>query len=121
MPTTYHTPFSVFFWPQALPRIIITLITALDHGLTPARRQRLIEELDLSAQTLQRWRLWWHKQIPTTGHWRSLAGLFSPPIDTTGLPGTLLGRVPGNDLLTRSVQLLMLIKPLTTSLQVRVM
>lgn len=109
------TPPSVrFLGRRAYLGIIVTLVMALEHGLSPQRRQRLIDVLDLSAQTLHRWRVWWHQQVPPSRCWRKLAGLFSPPIHTPELPGALLGRLLGEDLPARLVQLLNLISPLTT-------
>jgi hypothetical protein len=109
------TPPSVrFLGRKAYLGIIITLVSALENGLSPQRRRRLINELDLSAQTLHRWRIWWLHQVPPSRCWRKLAGLFSPAINTPELPGALLGRLLGEDLLARLVQLLNLISPLTT-------
>ena len=109
------TPSSVrFLGRKVYLGIIITLVSALENGLSPRRRRRLIDGLDLSAQTLHRWRVWWRKQVPPSRCWRRLGGLFSPPIDAQGLPGALLGRLRGEDLPTRVLQLLSLISPLTT-------
>ena len=109
------TPPSVrFLGRKAYLGIIVTLALALENGLSPRRRRRLIDELDLSAQTLHRWRVWWRQQVPPSRCWRKLAGLFSPPIKPSELPGALLGRLLGEDLSTRLVQLLSLISPLTT-------
>ena len=110
------TPASVrFLGRKVYLGILITLISALEHGLTPTRRQRLIDELELSAQTLYRWRCWWTAQLPMTRHWRSLAGLFSPPLDTATLPSSLLHQLQGELLGERIKQLLVLIRPVTTS------
>jgi len=109
------TPPSVrFLGRKVYLGIIITLVSALENGLSPQRRRRLIDALDLSAQTLYRWRIWWRQQVPPSRCWRKLAGLFSPPINTPELPGALLGRLLGEDLPARLVQLLNLISPLTT-------
>ena len=37
---------------------VITLICALEQGLTPRRRARLFDELDLWPQTFARWQTW---------------------------------------------------------------
>lgn len=113
------TPASVRFLGRKLyPGIVITLITALKHGLTPSRRQLLIDELDLSTQTLYRWHCWWTRQLPLSRHWRALAGLFSPPIDITTLPGSLLCRLQGESLTERLQQLLVLVRPMTSTTEV---
>ena len=54
------TPPSVrFLGRKVYLGVIVILITALEHGLTPKRRQGLIEALDIWPQTLSRWRQWW--------------------------------------------------------------
>ena len=111
-----HTPASVrFLGRKAYLGVIVVLLTALHHGLTEARRRQLIEELDVPAQTLWRWRRWWRERFVATRCWRALAGQFIPPIGTDSLPGSLLERLAGRILSERLVQLLVLISPVTTS------
>jgi len=101
-----HTPASVrFLGRKVYLGVIVVLLTALNHGLSEARRRRLIEELDVPLQTLWRWRRCW----------RAVAGQFIPPIDADTLPGALLERLSGSSLSERLVQLLVLICPVTTS------
>ena len=95
--------------------VIVVLITALHHGLTDQRRNRLIEELAIPAQTLWRWRRWWRERFVATRWWRALAGQFIPPIATDRLPGSLLERLTARALSERLVQLLILLSPVTTS------
>jgi len=110
------TPASVrFLGRKVYLGVIVVLLTALHHGLTEARRRRLIEELDISAQTLWRWRRWWREQFVQMRCWRALAAQFIPPIDADTLPGALLERLTGSGLSERLVQLLVLICPVTTS------
>jgi hypothetical protein len=111
-----HTPASVrFLGRKVYLGVIVVLLTALHHGLTEARRRRLIEELDVPAQTLWRWRRWWRERFVQTRCWRALAGRFIPPMTTNDLPGSLLGRLTAGEISKRLVQLLMLIAPVTTS------
>jgi len=110
------TPASVrFLGRKVYLGVIVVLLTALHHGLTEARRRRLIEELGISAQTLWRWRRWWREQFVQMRCWRALAAQFIPPIDADMLPGALLERLTGSGLSERLVQLLVLICPVTTS------
>jgi hypothetical protein len=95
--------------------VIVVLITALNHGLSASRRQRLIETLGVCVQTLHRWQQWWREQFVQTRCWRGLAGQFLPPILTAHLPSALLERLSGNALSERVVQLLVLIAPSTTA------
>jgi len=111
-----HTPASVrFLGRKVYLGVIIVLITALHHGLTDRRRSRLIEELDVPAQTLWRWRRWWRERFVQTRCWRGVVGQLIPPIGTDNLPASLLERLAGRVLSERLVQLLMLISPVTTS------
>jgi hypothetical protein len=111
-----HTPASVrFLGRKVYLGMIVVLITALHHGLTEARRRRLIEELDVPLQTLWRWRHWWREQLLDSRCWKGLAGRFIPPIVTDSLPGSLLERLSGQTLSGRLVQLLVLIAPVTTA------
>jgi hypothetical protein len=110
------TPASVrFLGRKVYLSVIVVLITALHHGLTDQRRRRLIEALDVPAQTLWRWRRWWREQFLESRCWKGLAGQFIPPIVTNSLPGSLLERLTGRALSERLVQLLVLISPVTTS------
>lgn len=92
----------------------ITLISAGVHGLSPEQRAAVLDEQDISAQTLHRWRRWWTYYVPASAFWRSLSGWFSPPIQYKTLPGALLDRLKGSTLALRLRQLLSLICPLTT-------
>ena len=87
----------------------------MEHGLTPKRRKKLIEDLDLWPQTIYRWRQWWREIFPNSSCWRSEQGNFMPPIELEGLPGNLLGRLDGEDLSLRLCRLLLLLAPLTTT------
>ena len=94
---------------------IVVLLTALHHGLTPTRKQALIEQLDVSQQTLSRWRKWWLETFPASRCWQAETGNFIPPIDTTQLPGALLARLASPDGATRVTYLLLLLAPITTT------
>jgi hypothetical protein len=94
---------------------IVILITALEQGLPPKRRQWLIETLDIWPQTLSRWRKWWRETFPTSRCWQTQQGNFIPPVEIDRLPDALLGRLRGIDLRQRLCRLLMLLAPLTTA------
>ena len=62
-----RTPPSVrFLGRKVYLGVVVILITALEHGLTPRRRQWLIETLDLWPQTVSRWRRWWRERFPVS-------------------------------------------------------
>jgi len=60
----------------------IAQLSAQTEGLEKDQRAELIERLEVPQQTLHRWRHWWQKKLPASTLWRSLAGRFSPCINT---------------------------------------
>lgn len=110
-----RTPPSVrFLGRKVYLGVMVVLITALHHGLTPKRRRQLIESLDISPQTLSRWRRWWRETFAQSRCWRAESGCFMPPVEVGQLPGALLGRLTGERLPDRLYRLLALIAPVTT-------
>ncbi len=110
------TPSSVrFLGRKVYLGVIVILITAMQHGLSPKRRQRLIEALNIPPQTLYRWRKWWQEIFPTSRCWQAERGHYVPPITAGGLPDELLGRLEGKDLKTRLCRFLLLMVPVTTT------
>jgi hypothetical protein len=95
--------------------VIVVLVSALAHGLSSKRRQRLIDVLDVPAQTLWRWQCWWRGVFAEGPWWRVERAQFVPPVAACELPGALLGRLQGADLRERVVRLLWLIAPLSTT------
>ncbi len=93
---------------------LVVLVTALEHGLTPQRRQWLIENLDLWPQTLARWRKWWRETFVASRLWQAQRGNFMPPLNPAQLPGAVLGRLGGNDLQQRLCHLLVFLMPLSS-------
>lgn len=110
------TPASVrFLGRKVYLGVMVVLLTALHHGLTAQRRRRLIEQLDVPAQTLWRWRRWWRERFVQSRCWRALAGQLIPPLVSDRLPGSLLERLSGSALSERLVELLVLLSPVTTA------
>jgi len=110
------TPPSVrFLGRKVYLGVMVILITALEHGLSPKRRQWLIETLDIWPQTLSRWRRWWREAFPSSRCWQEHRGHFIPPVQTDQLPDALLSRLDGRDLRQRLCHLLLLLAPVTTT------
>ncbi len=109
------TPPSVrFLGRKVYLGVMVVLISALNHGLSAARKQRLIEQLGVTPQTLSRWRRWWREVFPTSRCWQAQTGVFMPPIDTTALPDALLARLSAPDIGIKVARLLLLLSPITT-------
>jgi hypothetical protein len=109
---TRATPPSLrFLGPKVYLGTVVTLVTAMQQGVTPARVQRLSEELGIDRRTLGRWRKWWLETF--AGPFRPTAmAAFMPPLDLTGVPAALLDRFAG-DLAEKLICLLRFLGPLT--------
>ena len=78
--------------------VVVVLVTAMAHGVTPRRATELRAELGVDRRTLARWRHWWQEHLPTSSFWREHRARFSPPVSADGLPGVLLDRfAPGGE------------------------
>jgi transposase-like protein len=54
------TPSSLrFLGPKVYLATAVTLVTAMQQGVTAARVQRLSADLGIDRRTLGRWRKWW--------------------------------------------------------------
>jgi len=93
----------------------ISQLSADTGALEKDQRMDLIERLNVPPQTLHRWRHWWQATLPVSALWKTLAGRFSPSVDTKWLPGQLLTRLSGADSGQRLIQLLQLLSPITTT------
>lgn len=110
------TPPSVrFLGRKVYLGIIVLLLTAMRHGLSVRRRQALIETLDISPQTLWRWRRWWQGTFPDSRCWQAEQGLFIPPIQADELPDALLERLTCKSPAVGACHVLRLVAPTTTT------
>jgi hypothetical protein len=74
---------------------VVTLISAMLLGTTPARLARLSAMPGIDRRALARWRTWWRSTF-TDGPFASVAkAALAPPLDIAGLPVSLLDRVAG--------------------------
>ena len=110
------TPPSVrFLGRKVYLGVLVVLISALEGGLSARRRRQLIDTLEVPAQTLWRWQQWWREVFAEGPWWRMARAQFIPPITPEGLPGKVLARLRGADLLERLVRMLWLIAPVSTT------
>jgi hypothetical protein len=111
---TRHTPASARFLGRRIYLgMIVVLATAMQQGPAPWRMSRLREELGVSRQTLERWREWWRAAFVESVFWKAAKAAFSPPVDESGAPRSLLDRF-GGDELERVAALLRFLSPLST-------
>jgi hypothetical protein len=74
---------------------VVTLISAMLLGTTPARLVRLSTVPGIDRRTLTRWRAWWRSTF-TDRHFAPIAkAAFMPPLEIAGLPVSLLDRFAG--------------------------
>ena len=107
------TPASlIFLGPRVYLAVIVTVITAMRCGVTPARMQRLKELVGVSRQTVLRWQHWWQELLPRTPLWRLACGALRLPVETCALPLSLLDEFIG-EAEARLIGLLRLLAPLT--------
>jgi hypothetical protein len=111
---TRHTPPSVrFLGRRVYLGAVVVLATAMQHGATPARAERLRELFGVSRETLARWREWWRSIFVESAFWKLAKARLSPPADEGGFPLSLLERF-GDDPQERLLRLLCFIQPLST-------
>ena len=91
---------------------VVTLISAMLLGTTPARLARLSAVPGIDRRTLARWRAWWRSSF-TDGPFAIVAkAALVPPLDIAGLPVSLLDRFAGG-LDQKHTALLRFLGPLT--------
>ena len=93
---------------------VVTLISAMRHGVTAARLRQLSAALGIDRRTVARWRSWWLSTFTAAeSALRPIAAAaFVPPVDLSTLPASLLGRFAGG-IEQKLVFLLRFIGPLT--------
>jgi hypothetical protein len=91
---------------------VVTLISAMLHGTTPARLARLSVVPEIDRRTLTRWRAWWRSTFTDSRFAPIAAATFMPPLQIAGLPVSLLDRFAGG-LVQQLTGLLRFLGPLT--------
>ncbi len=91
---------------------VVTLISAMLLGTTPARLARLSAVPGIDRRTLARWRAWWRSTFTESPFAPVARAAVAPPLDIAGLPVSLLERFAG-ELREQLVALLRFLGPLT--------
>ncbi len=91
---------------------VVTLISAMQLGITPSRLARLSVIPGLDRRTLARWGVWWRSSFTDSPFAPVAMAAMAPPIDIAALPVSLLERFAG-DLERRLLSLLRFLGPLT--------
>jgi hypothetical protein len=97
---------------------VLVLVSALRHGATPARVAKLRELVGASRRTIERWREWWQSGFVRSPFWKAVRGRLRKPVDKQTLPLSFLNAFSGRDEKARLIDLLRLLLPLSTPIQV---
>ena len=74
-----HTPPSVrFLGRRVYWGVVVVLVSAARHGLTPQRVRVLREALGIDRRTLERWREWWLETFVQSSFWKIARARFLP-------------------------------------------
>jgi hypothetical protein len=91
---------------------VVTLISAMLLGTTPARQARLSTVPGIDRRTLARWRAWWRSRFTDSRFATIAKAAFMPPLQIASLPVSLLERFAG-DIEQKLTGLLRFLGPLT--------
>jgi hypothetical protein len=88
-----NTPLSIrFMGRRVYAGFIVVLVSAMMHGLTPRRVERLMRVLGIKMDpiTLKRWRKWWLENFVESPFWKERRGRFMPVLDEGVMPVCLI-------------------------------
>ncbi len=94
--------------------VVVTLLTALRHGATGERVEKLRATVGVSGRTLERWRRWWLAEFTRTAFWKWARGRLRSPVEEWLLPLSLLECFSESRAEQRVIDLLRFILPITT-------
>ncbi len=86
-----HTPPSVrFLGRRVYHAVVVVLVSAAHHGITPERMRVLREALGIDRRTLERWREWWLETFVQSSFWKVARARLMPVICEKSLPLSLV-------------------------------
>jgi hypothetical protein len=93
--------------------VVVVLVAAAHHGITPERMRVLREALGIDRRTLERWRRWWLETFAQSPFWKVARARFMPLLSEKSLPLSL-GQAFQVALPGQLLQLLRFLSPITT-------
>lgn len=109
-----NTPPSVrFMGRRVYAGLVVVLVSAMIHGLTPERVKSLRQALGIDRRTLDRWRQWWLVTFLESSFWREARARFMPPLCIKTMP-LLLCQSFDIQRRDRLLDLLKFLAPMTT-------
>lgn len=110
-----HTPPSVrFLGRRVYWGVLVVLISAAHHGITPERMRTLREALGIDRRTLERWRQWWLESFVQSPYWKLARTRFMPLLCEKTLPLSL-ARAFGVGWPGQLIALLKFLSPITSA------
>jgi hypothetical protein len=111
-----HTPPSVrFLGRRVYVSLMVVLVSALRHGLTPTRIGILRESLGIDRRTVERWRQRWLESFVQSSFWKEARARFMPMVCEKSLPWSLC-EVFDIERRDRLLALLKFLSPISTKL-----
>lgn len=110
------TPGTVrFLGRRRYTAVMMILVSALSHGVTKRRGERLRQALGVSRRTLTRWRQWWREAFVASPFWRTARTRLASALEPRPLPAALLEAFEGRSRRQRLLELLLFLAPLSSS------
>jgi hypothetical protein len=108
------TPPSVrFLGRKVYVGIVVVLVSAMMHGASDARLQRLREVLPIDRRTLKRWHQWWTEIFARCAFWKAERGRFMRRIIEEQMPLDLVEAFDARQI-EGLVKLMRFLSPITT-------
>ncbi len=107
------TPASLrFLGRKVYVATMVTLISAMHHGVTEARLRQLLPTLPIDRRTLTRWRKWWISDFANSKFWRAASARLPVPVEASRLPVGLI-ECFSEDVDHRVIAVLRFLKPIS--------
>ena len=114
-----RTPQSVFYLGRRVYLgAVMLLATAMRCQVSGRALRQVCEVFGVARATVDRWRVWWNRDLLATPFWKVAAGGFIPPISQV-MPAGLLARFSATEALSQLLQALRFLAPLSTLTEVR--
>ena len=114
-----HTPQSVFYLGRRVYLgAVMLLATAMRCQVSGRALRQVCEVFGVTRATVDRWRVWWNRDLLATPFWKAAAGGFMPPVSQV-MPAGLLARFTATEALAQLLQALRFLAPLSTLTEVR--
>jgi len=109
------TPPSVrFLGRKVFVGIVVVLVSAMMHGASDARLQRLREVLPVDRRTLKRWRQWWTEIFVRCAFWKAERGRFGRRMAEERMPLELVEAFGAREI-EGLLKLMRFLSPITTA------